>query len=79
MLNKFTIGSQKLQSILITQKAIFDKAGIGYNFLRKQKFFKNIFSKTSFDNHFITCFKCNKVGHKISKYNIQRIGQILVK
>ena len=35
MLEKFTYGSQKLQIILNSQKAIFNKAGIGYNSLRK--------------------------------------------
>ena len=35
VVEKFTIGSQKLQLILNNQKIIFDKTGIGFNPSRK--------------------------------------------
>ena len=49
--------------IINSQKAIYDKVGLGYNTLRKQKFLKNIFANASKLPN-ITCFKCGKVGHK---------------
>ena len=51
--------------ILDNQKAVYDKDGLDYNPLKKQKFLKNIFvnsSSNKFSN--ITCFKYDKVGHK---------------
>ena len=75
MIKKFTLGSQKLQSILNNQKAVFDRARIAYNSLRKQKLVKNIFIKAYSENHSIVCFKCNKVGQKILEYNNKKIGQ----
>ena len=51
--------------ILENQKVVYDKAGLGYNPLKKQKYLKNIYvnsSSNKFSN--ITCFKCGRVGHK---------------
>ena len=79
MLEKFKIGSQKLQLILNNQKAIFNKAGIGFNPLRRKKFVKNMFTKATHENHSIVYFKCNKVGHKILKYNIKKNDYTLIK
>ena len=51
--------------ILDNQKIIYDKAGLGYNSLKEQKFLKNIFVNSSYNKFSnITCFKCGKVGHK---------------
>ena len=69
MVKKFTLSSNKLHMILDNQKAINDKAGLGYNPLKKQKFLKNIFvnsSSNKFSN--ITCFKCGRIGHKFYSY-----------
>ena len=51
--------------ILENQKVVYDKAGLGYNPLKKQKFLKNIYVNSS-NNKFsnITCFKYGKIGHK---------------
>ena len=62
IVEKFTLSSTKLNMILDNQKAVFDKAGLGYNTYRKQKSLKNIFVKANQSN--ITCFKCNEKGHK---------------
>ena len=52
--------------IIDSQKAIYDKVGLGYNTLKKQKFLKNIFVNISIRKlSNITCFKCGKVGHKV--------------
>ena len=51
--------------ILDNQKAVYDKAGLGYNPLKKQKYLKNIYvnsSNNKFSNS--TCFKCGRIGHK---------------
>ena len=65
MVEKFTLSSIKLQMILDSQKIIYDKVGLGYNPLKKQKFLKNIYANSS-SNKFlnITFFKYGKVGHK---------------
>ena len=65
MVEKFTLSSTKLQMILDSQKAVYDKISLGYNPLKKQKFLKNIYANSS-SNKFLntTCFKCGKVGYK---------------
>ena len=55
--------------ILDNQKVIYDKADLGYNPLKKQKFQKNIFINSSCNKFLnITYFKCGKVGHKSYSY-----------
>ena len=44
-IDKFTLSSQKLNLMLDNQKAVFDKAGLGYNPNKNQKYLKNIISK----------------------------------
>ena len=58
---KFTYSSEKLNMLLNNQRAVFNKAGLGYNSQKKQKFFKNFFTPASTA---ITCFICKKLGHK---------------
>ena len=65
--------------MLDNQKVIFNKAGIKFNPLRKQKYINNIFTRALLKNYSIIYFKCNKVGHKIFEYNIKRIGHTLIK
>ena len=43
---------------------IFDKIGIGYNPLRKQKLLKIILTKSQNHDMNITCYRCNKIRHK---------------
>ena len=60
-IEKFTYSSEKLDMLLNNQKAMFNKAGLGYNSKKKQKYFKNFFIPASSD---ITCFHYGKSGHK---------------
>ena len=65
IVDKFTLSSNKLNMILDNQKAVYDKAGLGYNLLKKQKFLKNIYVNYSSNKSTnITCFKCGRIGHK---------------
>ena len=65
IVEKFTLSSNKLNMILDNQKAVYDKAGLGYNPLKKQKYLKNIYvNSLSNKSPNITCFKCGRVGHK---------------
>ena len=74
IVDKFTLSSNKLNMILDNQKAIYDKAGLGYKPLKKQKFLKDIYvNYSSYKSTNITCFKCGRIGHKsytclINKY-----------
>ena len=52
-----TFSFEKLQSMMKNQKYIFNKAKTSFNFLRKQKFVKNIFEKASTKNHSIKFLK----------------------
>ena len=55
--------------ILDNQNAIYDKAGLGYNPLKKQKFLKNIFVNSSYNKFsYITYFKYGRIGHKFYSY-----------
>ena len=51
--------------ILDNQKAVYNKARLGYNPLKKQKFLKNIYvNSLSNKSSNISCFKYGRVGHK---------------
>ena len=65
-LEKFTKGQKGLDLLLGSQKCVYDRAGIGYNPLAKQKLYKNMFVKTTpQQTHKITCAFCNANGHTI--------------
>ncbi len=50
--------------ILNSQRAVFNKAGLGYKPNNKQKFLKNFFVKVGESKtKNVTCFCCGKVGH----------------
>ena len=74
IVDKFTLSSNKLNMIFDNQKAIYDKAGLGYKPLKKQKFLKDIYVNYSSNKSTNTsCFKCGRIGHKsytclINKY-----------
>ena len=61
---RFYIGQQKLDRMLETQRAFFDKDGLGYNGSVKETHFKNFFPKTN-DSHKAssTCIYCHRLGH----------------
>ena len=58
--DKFTYSSEKLNLLLNNQRAVFNKAGLGYKPQKQQKYFKNFFVPASSS---ITCFTCKKSGH----------------
>ena len=45
IMDKFILSSQKLNLLLDNQKEVFDKAGLGYNPIKNQKYLKNMVSK----------------------------------
>ncbi len=59
--------------ILDSQKAVYNKAGLGYRTNTKQKFLKNIFVKAKNEN--VTCYCCNKIGHRAYECNFRKSSQ----
>ena len=66
---KFTLSSQKLDMILETQQAVFNKAGLGFRSYSKQKLVNNLYKKLSNEN--MTCFYYGKLGHKSYVCNLK--------
>ena len=63
-LEKFTKGEKNLNLLLGSQICVYNRAGIGYNPLVKQKLYKNIFVKEICPAiHKISCTFCNTEGH----------------
>ena len=62
--------------ILNNQKAIYDKASIGYKPNNKQKLLKKFFTKSSssYTNSHITYFNCDRVGHKAHVCNLRKFS-----
>ena len=58
---KFTFSSEKLNMLLNSQHAVFNKAGLGFKPHNQQKLYKNFFIPASSN---ITCYACDKLGHK---------------
>ena len=56
--------------ILNIQKAVFDKAGLGYKNNLKQKIANNLYKKSSSEN--TICFCCGKTGHKSYICNLRK-------
>ena len=56
--------------MLKNQRAIFDKAGLGYKSYYKQKSINTLYKKSSSDN--IVCFCCGQLGHKTYTYNMRK-------
>ncbi|GKV11303.1 hypothetical protein SLEP1_g22568 [Rubroshorea leprosula] len=64
VISKFTLSKEKFDSILKSQKSVYDKGGIGFDYSKKQKTFKNFFVRVSqFSNPNVTCYCCNAKGH----------------
>ena len=59
-LKKFTKEQKNLDLLIGSQRCVYDRAGLRYNLLDKQKLYKNIFvnphhlKHTNFDVHFVT-------------------------
>ena len=53
------------------QKAVFDKARLGYKCYNKQKIITNLYKKSSKDN--LTYFHYGKVGHRSYTYRINNL------
>ena len=70
MIDRFILSSNRLDMILKNQRAIFDKAGLGYKSYYKQKSINTLYKKSSSDN--IVCFCCDKLGHKTYTCNMRK-------
>ena len=64
--SRFYMGQQKLDMMLETQRAFFDKNGLGFDSCIKETHLKNFFAKSS-DSHETssTCAYCKRIGHSI--------------
>ncbi|GKV22366.1 hypothetical protein SLEP1_g32246 [Rubroshorea leprosula] len=64
VISKFTLSKEKFDYILKSQKSIYDKGGIGFDYSKKQKTFKNSFVRASQSYHpNVTCYCCGANGH----------------
>ena len=62
--SRFYMGQQKLDRMLETQRAFFDKDGLGYDGCVKETYFKNFFPKTNGSHEASsTCTYCHRLGH----------------
>ena len=72
-LEKFTKGQKNLDLLLGSQRCVYDRAGLGYNPLAKQKLYKNIFVKPlPPKTQRIPCAFCNTSGHTIYSCHIKK-------
>ena len=63
-LASFVKGRENLDILLGKQKCSFDKAGLGFNQGKTEKYYKNFFVKASaLTTPYITCNYCGKKGH----------------
>ena len=60
------------------QRAVFDKAGLGYRYYDKQKIINNLYKKSS--KKYITYFHYEKVGHRsyTCKTNNSKVKQVWI-
>lgn len=77
IVDRFTLSSEKLKIILNSQRAVYNRAGLGYNLRERQKFLKNIYVHAD-DSTKITCFKCEKLGHKAYTCHTHNVRKIWV-
>ena len=69
IIDKFTLSSQKLNLMLDNQKVVFDKARLGYNPNKNQKYLKNMVSKWIIFVPKIVYYKLDKVSKKYGECN----------
>ena len=73
IISKFTLGKEKLDAILFSQRSVYDKAGLGFNPSKKQKTLKIFFVKSSESTSSnITCFHCGGRGHIAYECNLKK-------
>jgi len=66
-------GQENLDKLLCTQRASFNKEGIGYNHSNKKKTYKNFFVKTtSHKEETRTCNYYSKIGHTAQSCPLKR-------
>ncbi|GKV01708.1 hypothetical protein SLEP1_g14250 [Rubroshorea leprosula] len=64
VISKFTLSKEKFDSILKSQRNVYDKGGIGFDYSKKQKTFKTTFVRASQSYHpNVTCYCCGANGH----------------
>ncbi|GKU88706.1 hypothetical protein SLEP1_g2935 [Rubroshorea leprosula] len=64
VISKFTLSKEKFDSILKSQRNVYDKGGIGFDYSKKQKTFKITFVRASQSYHVnVTCYCCGANGH----------------
>ncbi|GKV05413.1 hypothetical protein SLEP1_g17430 [Rubroshorea leprosula] len=64
VISKFTLSKENFDSILKSQRSIYDKGGIGFDYSKKQKTFKTTFVRASQSYHpSVTCYCCGANGH----------------
>ena len=71
IVDKFTYSSKKLDMILNSQRAVFNRARLGYNPNNKQKCVNNFFKKST-KIKISTCYCCGKIGHKSYECNLKK-------
>ena len=69
IVDKFTLSSQKLNLILDNQKTVFDKAELGYNPNKNQKYLRNMVSKWIIFIPKTAYYKLDKVNKIYVEYN----------
>ena len=69
LIDRFILSSTRLNMMLKSQRAIFDKAGLGYKSYYKQKSINTLYKKPSSEN--IICFCYGKLGHKSYTCNMR--------
>ncbi|GLT45205.1 hypothetical protein SLA2020_190540 [Shorea laevis] len=64
VISKFTLSKEKFDSILKSQRSVYDKGGIRFDYSKKQKTFKTSFVRASQSFHpKVTCYCCGEKGH----------------
>lgn len=76
LLNKFSIGTKSLDSILASQRDMFNKEGLGYN---KEKSYGNFFRKSNDPYALIKCSYCHYHGHRTQKCPIMHHRPYIVR
>ena len=65
IVDKFTFSSERLNMLLKNQRAVFNRAGLGYKPHNKQRTVENLFVKFIPEKQkLIACHSCGKIGHK---------------
>ena len=78
-LAKFVKGKENLDTLLGSQKCSLDKAGLGFNQSKRQKYYKNFFVKSSASTTpYMTCNYCGQKGHISHTCAIKKNGSNMI-